>query len=204
MTIKNSLLPPSATDTEIRLAEARSGLSTLNVPLRDIWNPHTCHVSLLPYLAWSRSVDRWDENWTEAVKRQVVIDAFYIHRRKGTISAIRRVVEPFGFLIRVLEWWQTDEKPGTFRLDIGVQEQGITEETYQELERLISDAKPCSRHLLGMSINLQSAGQLFFGAASYDGDDLTVYPYTPDIISVSGTAYAGAAVHVIDTLEVRT
>jgi hypothetical protein len=35
---------------------------------------------------------------------------------------------------------------------------GITEETYHELERLISDAKPCSRHLLGMSINLQVDG----------------------------------------------
>lgn len=203
MSVKNSLLPPSATDTERRVAEARSGLSALSVPLRDTWNPKTCHVSLLPYLAWSRSVDRWDESWPEAVKRQVVIDAFFIHRRKGTISAIRRVVEPFGFLIRVVEWWQTSEAPGTFRLDIGVQEQGITEETYQELERLISDAKPCSRHLLGMSINLQSAGACFFGAACYDGDDLTVYPYTPDIISVSGLTWSGAAVHITDLLEVR-
>ncbi|MHC9060031.1 phage tail protein I [Pantoea sp. y20] len=202
MTIKKSLLPPSATDTEIRLAEARSGLSTLNVPLRDIWNPHTCHVSLLPYLAWSRSVDRWDENWTEAVKRQVVIDAFYIHRRKGTISAIRRVVEPFGFLIRVIEWWQTNEAPGTFRLDIGVQEQGITEETYQELERLISDAKPCSRHLLGMSINLQVTGALPVSVVSYSGDSVTVYPYTPELISVGGTTWQGGAVHLVDEVKV--
>lgn len=203
MTMKNSLLPPSSTDTEIRLAEARSGLSTLNVPLRDIWNPHTCHVSLLPYLAWSRSVDRWDENWTEAVKRQVVIDAFYIHRRKGTISAIRRVVEPFGFLIRVVEWWNNNEAPGTFRLDIGVQEQGITEETYHELERLISDAKPCSRHLLGMSINLQVSGSLPISVASYSGDSLTVYPYTPELISVGGVAWQGGTVHIIDAIRVN-
>ncbi|MDU6431693.1 MAG: phage tail protein I [Pantoea sp.] len=202
MSVNNSLLPPSATDTEIRLAEARSGLSALNVPLRDIWNPDTCPVSLLPYLAWSRSVDRWDEGWAETVKRQVVKDAFYIHRCKGTISAIRRVVEPFGFLIRVIEWWQTNEEPGTFRLDIGVQDQGITEETYQELERLISDAKPCSRHLLGMSINLQVNGETRIAVASYDGDDFTVYPYTPDAISVSGPVYGGAAVHVIDLMEV--
>lgn len=71
---------------------------------------------------------------------------------------MRRVVEPFGFLIRIIEWWQTGEAPGTFRLDIGVQDQGITEDTYLELERLISDAKPCSRHMIGMSINLQTSG----------------------------------------------
>jgi P2-related tail formation protein len=35
------------------------------------------------------------------------------------------MVEPFGFLIRVIEWWKTGEAPGTFRLDIGVQDQGM-------------------------------------------------------------------------------
>lgn len=198
----SSLMPPGSSALERRLAEACSGISGLNVQLRDLWNPATCPVSFLPYLAWAFSVDRWDESWAESVKRQVVSDAFYIHQYKGTISAIRRVVEPFGFLIRVIEWWKNGDVPGTFRLDIGVQDQGITEETYAELERLISDAKPCSRHLLGMSINLQSGGMLFSGAISYDGDDLTVYPYTPDIISVGGQSFTGAAVHVIDLMEV--
>ncbi|MFP2424286.1 phage tail protein I, partial [Pseudescherichia vulneris] len=152
----NSLLPPGSSALERRLAESCSGISDLQVPLRDLWNPAACPVAFLPYLAWAFSVDRWDEGWAESVKRRVVQDAFYIHQHKGTTSAVRRVVEPFGFLIRILEWWQTNEAPGTFRLDIGVQDQGITEETYLELERLIGDAKPCSRHLIGMSINLQT------------------------------------------------
>lgn len=198
----SSLMPSGSSALERRLAEACSGMTGLNVPLRDLWNPATCPVSFLPYLAWAFSVDRWDEGWAESVKRQVVLDAFYIHQHKGTISAIRRVVEPFGFLIRVIEWWKTGEAPGTFRLDIGVQDQGITEETYHELERLISDAKPCSRHLLGMSINLQVSGETRIAAASYDGDDLSIYPYTQEILSVSGPTYAGAAVHVIDLMEV--
>nr|DAO28029.1 MAG TPA: tail protein [Caudoviricetes sp.] len=202
MSLNNSLLPPGSSATERRLAAACSDLSGLKVPLRELWNPATCPVKFLPYLAWAFSVDRWDESWAESVKRKVVQDAFYIHQHKGTISAVRRVVEPFGFLIRVIEWWQNGEAPGTFRLDIGVQEQGITEETYQELERLISDARPCSRHLLGMSINLQVSGETVMAAGSYDGDDLTVYPYTPELITVSGPLYGGAAIHVIDLMEV--
>ncbi len=167
----NSLLPPGSSPLERRLAQTCSGISDLQVPLRDLWNPATCPVAFLPYLAWAFSVDRWDESWTESVKRRVVQDAFYIHQHKGTTSAVRRVVEPFGFLIRIIEWWQTGETPGTFRLDIGVQDQGITEETYLELERLISDAKPCSRHLVGMSINLQTSGDLWVGAATYNRRD---------------------------------
>ncbi|WP_312414101.1 phage tail protein I [Pseudescherichia sp.] len=198
----NSLLPPGSSALERRLAAACSDISGLNVPLRDLWNPDACPVKFLPYLAWAFSVDRWDESWTEDVKRQVVKDAFFIHQHKGTISAVRRAVQPFGFLIRVIEWWKTGDTPGTFRLDVGVQDQGITEETYAELERVISDAKPCSRHMLGMSINLQVNGTIHINAGCYHGDALTVYPYIPETITVSGECYPASAVHLIDNLRV--
>ncbi|EID2652970.1 phage tail protein I [Escherichia coli] len=199
----NSLLPSGSSALERRLAQSCSGISDLQVSLRDLWNPATCPVSFLPYLAWAFSVDRWDESWAESVKRRVVQDAFYVHQRKGTTSAVRRVVEPFGFLIRILEWWQTNEAPGTFRLDIGVQDQGITEETYLELERLISDAKPCSRHLIGMSINLQTSGPFWVGVGIYIGEEITVYPYINETIFSGGALYEGGAVHVIDTVRVN-
>lgn len=200
--MSNSLLPPGSSVLERRLAQACSGISGLNVPLRDLWNPDTCPVNFLPYLAWAFSVDRWDESWAESVKRKVVKDAFYIHQHKGTISAIRRVVEPLGYLIRVIEWWKTNDAPGTFRLDVGVLDTGITEEMYHELERVIADAKPCSRHLVGLSITLDANGTVPVAVASYSGDELTVYPYTPELISVGGPVYSGAAVHLIDLTEV--
>ncbi|HCB1504102.1 TPA: phage tail protein I [Citrobacter freundii] len=201
--MSNDLLPPSASRMERVAARVCASLGEMPVPLRQLWNPWTCRADLLPYLAWAFSVDRWDESWAENVKRRVVQDAFYIHQHKGTTSAVRRVVEPFGFLIRIIEWWQTGEKPGTFRLDIGVQDQGITEETYLELERLIGDAKPCSRHLVGMSINLQTSGPYFVGAATYTGEEITIYPYINETIISGGTAYEGGAVHVIDTMRVN-
>jgi len=200
--MSNSLLPLGSSALECRLAQACSGISGLNVPLRDLWNPDTCPVNFLPYLAWAFSVDRWDESWEESVKRKVVKDAFYIHQHKGTISAIRRVVEPLGYLIRVIEWWKTNDEPGTFRLDVGVLDTGITEEMYHELERVIADAKPCSRHLIGLSITLDANGTVPVAVASYSGDELTVYPYTPELISVGGPVYSGAAVHLIDLTEV--
>lgn len=199
----NSLLPSGSSTLERRLAQSCSGISDLQVPLRTLWDPTTCPTSFLPYLAWAFSVDRWDETWEESIRRRVVQDAFYIHQHKGTTSAIRRVVEPFGFLIRIVEWWQTGDLPGTFRLDIGVQDQGITDETWQELERLIDDAKPCSRQLIGLSINLQTSGPLWVGAGSYVGEEITIYPYINETITSCGTAYKGGAVHVIDAMRVN-
>ena len=196
------LLPVGSSALEVAAATACAEITRAPVPLRLLWNPDTCPPNLLPYLAWAWSVDRWDSAWPESTKRAVVAASQYVHRHKGTIGAIRRVVEPLGYLIKIIEWWKTGEAPGTFRLDVGVLDTGITEEMYNELERMIADAKPCSRHLIGLSINLDANGAIPIAVASYSGDELTVYPYTPELISVGGPVYSGAAVHLIDLTEV--
>ncbi|ELV7419192.1 TPA: phage tail protein I, partial [Escherichia coli] len=122
------------------------------------------------------SVDRWDRNWPEETKRQVIRDAWLIHRHKGTISALRRAIEPLGYLIRVSEWWEFDGEPGTFKVDVGTLDSGVTEEMYLEMERLIADAKPASRHLIGLNIIQDIPGYLYTGGVVCDGDVITVYP----------------------------
>ncbi|WP_409161432.1 phage tail protein I [Pectobacterium sp. B2J-2] len=200
--MNNSLLPVGSSELEIAAAKACAELSRTPIPLRQLCDPESCPSNLLPYLAWAFSVDRWDENWPEIIKRQAIKDAYFIHRHKGTIGALRRVVEPFGYLIRISEWFQNGGEPGTFLLDIGVQDSGISEETFYELERLIADAKPASRHLLGLNINLDTRGAAYVAALSYGGDDLTIYPYFPETITVSGLDVTGAALHLIDNVSV--
>lgn len=178
----NSLLPSGSSPLERRAAEACAGISDLNTPLRDLWNPDRCPVKFLPYLAWAFSVDRWDEKWTPAEKRKAVKDAFYIHRRKGTIAAIRRVIEAMGYSMSIAEWWQVADPRGTFRLTIDVNEVGITEEIVRELERLIGDARPVSRHIAQLSIATKISGFIYSAVSVHDGDIVTVYPanYEPD------------------------
>ncbi|EJC0271617.1 phage tail protein I [Salmonella enterica] len=200
--MSKDLLPTGSTQLERAASEATVIIGGIRVPLRTLWNPQQCPLPLLSYLAWTFSVDRWDDNWSEATKRQVIADSYRIHKLKGTIAALRHTVEPFGYSIRVIEWWQNGEQPGTFRLEIGIQEHGITEETYHELERLIDDVRPVSRHLTGLSLSLQTQGDIGINAGCYVGDTLTVYPYFSETISVGGGDYTGAAVHLIDTVEI--
>lgn len=198
------LLPPNTTPLERRAAQTSARIERVPVPLRDLWNPATCPAELLPFLAWSFSVDRWNPAWPIATKRAVTAASYFVHRKKGTIGALRRAVEPLGFLIRVIEWWQTNPPGprGSFRLEVGVRQTGIDEAMYAELERLIDDAKPCSRPMLGLQISLETHGTQATSAAAYLGDVLTVYPYAPPDIVVSGTAPTAGASHDIDTLTV--
>ncbi|MCC8379569.1 phage tail protein I [Xenorhabdus sp. PB30.3] len=200
--MNNRLLPAGSSPLEVAAAEALSNLAAVPVPIRDLWQPDRCPVRLLPYLAWAWSVDRWDMDWSEKTKRESIKVAMFVHKHKGTIGAIRRVVEPFGYLIRIIEWWQNGDAPGTFRLDIGVMDTGITEATYHELERLIFDAKPASRHLIGLSIQLETGGTAYCAATCYDGDILTVYPYVTECITTIGADVVGGCIHLIDTLRI--
>lgn len=170
------LLPVGSSPLEVAAARACADIEKTPIPLRRLWSADDCPANLLPWLAWAFSVDRWDENWPEATKREVIRAVRFIHEHKGTIGAVRRVVEPLGYLINVTEWWEANDPPGTFRLDIGVLETGITEEMYYEMERLIADAKPASRHLIGLTIIQDIPGYLYTGALTYDGDIITVYP----------------------------
>lgn len=199
-----SLLPPNAKQLERLAAEALAQIDRVPVPIRDLLNPDRCPVQLLPYLAWAFSVDRWDSTWSEATKRQVIKGSYFIHSRKGTIGALRRVVEPLGYLIEIVEWFNTvpEGVPGTFALKVGVLDTGITEEMYQELERLIDDAKPVTRHLTGLAISLESNGILDISVALYEGDEIDVYPPVMRDIEVTGTIGVVGREHSIDTLDV--
>ncbi|EMJ8581400.1 phage tail protein I [Klebsiella pneumoniae] len=185
----SSLLPPGSSALERRLAQACSGISDLNVPLRDLWNPWKCPAKFLPYLAWAFSVDRWEENWTETAKRQAVSDAFWIHQRKGTVAAVKRVIEGLGYSMTLEEWWKVADPAGTFRLEIDLNEIGITEPMIYELERIIGDAKPVSRHISQLTLSLNVTALASIGTAFIDSEVITVYP--PEYVPDGGIYYDG-------------
>lgn len=198
------LLPVGSSPLEVAAAKACADLVRVPVPLRDLWNPATCPANLLPYLAWAFSVDSWDENWPEALKRKAVSDAFYIHRRKGTVAAVRRVIETFGYQMEIAEWWLTQGEPGTFQLIIDVNAEGATNGQREEMERIVSYTKPCSRHLTHLSMRTTTTGVTHIGACFYDGDELTIYPDYVDKMTAGGGATSGAAIFIMDTMRVMS
>lgn len=76
------LLPTGSSPLEVAAAKACAEIEKTPVSIRELWNPDTCPANLLPWLAWSFSVDRWDDKWPEATKRAVIRDAYFIHCHK--------------------------------------------------------------------------------------------------------------------------
>ncbi|OZY39390.1 phage tail protein I, partial [Pseudomonas fragi] len=80
----SSLLPSNRVSLEQALAQLSTGDVELANVLRQVHSVENCPAALLPWLAIQRSVDRWDPEWSETIKRKVVKDAFEVHKRKGT------------------------------------------------------------------------------------------------------------------------
>lgn len=91
----SSLLPPNATSLE-RALEVAMTTPELPVPNATLWNPDTCPVEMLPWLAHALSVDLWDPDWPEETKRRVIRESVQVHRRKGTHGSVKRALAAMG------------------------------------------------------------------------------------------------------------
>ena len=117
-----SLLPPNASTQEVSMEETVSRISDIPTPLRDLWNADTCPASLLPWLAWTFAVGEWSTDWTDSQKRAIIKSSVETHLKKGTVGAVRRIVDSFGAGFALKEWWQTSPQgtPHTFSLQVSL------------------------------------------------------------------------------------
>lgn len=154
----HDLLPPNATPQELALSAVVS--RDVPIQIREMWNPNTCPESLLPWLAWAFSVDRWDDEWPEEQKRAVVAAAVRIHKRKGTRAAVQEVVDLILGGGEILEAWEFDGDPYTFKIKTTGQLQSQAD--YDRLTRLIETAKPVRAWLLAAEIHRKAKLDLRF------------------------------------------
>lgn len=142
------LLPPNATQQERAIAETIGRVSDVPVLLRDLWNPQTCPANLLPWLAWGMSVDEWNPDWSEQQKRDLIAASVDIHRKKGTIGAVKAVARSFNRNILIKEWWQETPAgvPHTFRITLSTGSASI--EVQSSVQKAIEQVKPVRSYMI--------------------------------------------------------
>lgn len=147
------LLPPNATAMQHSLAGATDRAHDFELTARDLWNPDRCPVDFLPWLAWSFSIDNWNDAWPEHTKRAVIKAAIATQRIKGTRKAVREVVQSYGGTIALREPYEPggSQVPHTF--DVVITDGGIANSGTQQsdLHRAILNTKP-ARSSIALSV----------------------------------------------------
>lgn len=115
-----SLLPHNATPQERAIEGAASRISDVPTPIWNTWDPDTCPVHILPWLAWALSVEAWASDWPEFRKRAVIRTALQTARKKGTRGAVVGSLAALGASATVLEWFEMSPpgEPHTFTIDL--------------------------------------------------------------------------------------
>lgn len=174
-----SLLPSNSTKYEKALEKTCARSFSLPVLVDKIRNPYTCPLSTLPWLAYERSVDEWNEGWSDEQKRQVTARAISIHKKKGTCGAVEEALGALGFGVRAIQWFEMEPhgKRGTYDLEVQLPAgYTVDESTYQEIERVVNAAKNRRSHQGKISLTpAKLTQQPIVSAAAYAGDVVTIY-----------------------------
>lgn len=147
-------------------------MSSVPVPVGELWNPYTCPIAILPWLAWSLGVSPWDSNWTEGQKRQAIVDSIAVHRVKGTIGSLKRALQAIGYECVVNDKTGT---PYTFRIAINVTEGAAVESAYIAALEIGTRVKNARSHLLSID-SLISHNAMSVNAVECDGILIEVNP----------------------------
>ena len=116
----NSLLPPNATRLEraleagITLRPAVDAAAMAEV----IDNAALAPAFLLPWLAYGRSVDAWDADWSEADRRAAIAESIPMHRIKGTRASVETVLGRFDRRARLVEWHEASPRRPAYTFDV--------------------------------------------------------------------------------------
>ena len=143
----SDLLPINATKQERALSLTTSRVGGIPVPVGELWDPLTCPVAVLPWLAWSLSVDPWSSAWSEDQKRRAIAESIAVHRVKGTIGALKRALQAIGYECVVNDQTGT---PYVFRVGIDVTTGAAVEQAYAQAEAIALKVKNARSHLLSV------------------------------------------------------
>ena len=178
------MLPINSTDFEKDLEQVGITANDLGeFDLAIINDSYRCPPSMLKWLAYSRHVDAFEDEWPEQKKREVIAGSPAVHMIKGSIKSVRDVVRFAGYgeitiTTRGFNWFYNGVRKynGTIKYgeasDLGWAQYIITMQTQittrqaQIIKALINATAPARCELL--KIDYQSAIK-YDGKHKYDG-----------------------------------
>ncbi|MGE6266993.1 phage tail protein I [Aeromonas media] len=187
----SELLPPSSTPLERALADTVAKVSTLPTPARDLWNPDTCPVELLPWLAWAFSLDDWDVTWTESQQRAAVKASYSVHRYKGTIGSVKDALQALGLGVQVQEWFNQIPAgdPYTYKLLLEVNQYGVSLAQLETIQAVVENAKNLRSHMTTLDMTVSSNSTVYIGAVAMSGNEIA-FSHPAGTLIADGTYFA--------------
>ncbi|MBU6141285.1 MAG: phage tail protein I [Proteobacteria bacterium] len=196
--INQSLLPPNASILLRDLEEIFGKSFDLPVLNRFVVNPNLAPAHILPWLAWALSVDDWSDSWPEQIRRNVIKASVEVHKKKGTIGALKKALQAFNYTnIKVEEWFEYGADPYFFRVFFDVREPGFDVNILPQVQKVIENTKNARSHLESLRAYLSAEMGLVSIGSIVISKEVTPIPYIiydtdDELKNTSSTPHIGA------------
>jgi phage tail P2-like protein len=179
------LLPPSLASDERSqaFAQAAARFSEIDLTPVLVYLIDTVDKSALPLLADQFRVlgEGWQFTRNNDERRALIKHAIEIKRHRGTPWAIEQVLEILHLPGKLQEWFEYGGRPYHFKIRIDLGAQGIDEETYRALVKLIGMYKNKRSKLEALSIiNSVSSEVPKIACTMLSGEVTTIFPKVPE------------------------
>ncbi|EGA4503836.1 TPA: phage tail protein I [Escherichia coli] len=189
--------PPLASDERFSIlaniaAErfAQLDLTALMVYLVDLVD-----ASALPALAEQfhvQGLEGWLFTTDEREKRELIKQAIELHKYKGTIWAVRRVLEILSLPGTISEWFEYGGRAYFFKVDIELVDKGMDENLFNDLVELIHEYKNTRSKLEALIVWIINQSAIpVIGCALYGGELTTVLPFQIREVQQNTSTYYG-------------
>ncbi|MCN5642004.1 phage tail protein I [Escherichia coli] len=189
--------PPLASDERFSIlaniaAErfAQLDLTALMVYLVDLVD-----ASALPALAEQfhvQGLEGWLFTTDEREKRELIKQAIELHKYKGTIWAVRRVLEILSLPGTISEWFEYGGRAYFFKVDIELVNKGMDENLFNDLVELIHEYKNTRSKLEALIVWIINQSAIpVIGCALYGGELTTVLPFQIREVQHNTSIYYG-------------
>ena len=189
--MSDRLLPPNATAQEIALEAATAyRVESIPLPITSMIVAETCPQIVIPWLAWAASVDKWDSTWSIEQKRSAVAASLGVHKKKGTIGAVKSALSAIGYSVQVQEWFN-QSPPGlayTVRMIVNVDQHGIDQAGMAFVISVVNSAKNLRTHISEVVPAINTQSYLVIGGIPVVGSNVTVSNFVAAQLAITENA----------------
>lgn len=159
---------------EIRVARLKQELQVIST----LAHPKKADEKYLPYLAHSHQVDFWSMDLTLDEKREIIDFSINLHRKKGTLFAVKEVLKRLNIDVKFYEWDKYEGLPYHFKIDVDFLNRPVEEKDLLLIEEFVEIYKNTKSILELININIKTNLKEKYAMATITGEEIEVLPYT--------------------------
>jgi len=174
------LLPPGLSDDRsMAVLEMAERIGTIDLTSIKMFDINNVPSSVLPHLIEEMHVTGYEGGRlvaSDEERRNLILGAIAVHRKKGTPYAVVRALESLGLTAQISEWFNYDGLPYHFKVSIDVDEQEFSAETSFLMDKFINEYKNVRSVLDGVDINLAARGSVYEAVSVQSSEIVTLHP----------------------------